>query len=399
MSFSRLLYLNALFDLQLGGYPSSAVERSAAEMSVLFYPFSEPGDAVLLDAEIPGRYPEYLRLYGLCSGEVCGDVRYSGGAAAAVAWGWNEQSVDCLDVRGSPSVPSLDVVRNLNNRSFCAEMANRYGFGVPGSTFCSVMKEVEEAVKAVDAFPLVIKPAFGGSGFGLRISDNPDELTKELGTAARYLAHGGLVIEPWLRRVADLSTVTLISPEGVVDKVRFERQGVNGHGSFYGIYCSESDPRLEKWKPQLGEVTRILSEEIFARGYFGPVGIDSFVYIDPATGSERLACAIEINARYTMGFLAQQLRDRIAPGKHTLFRFIGAKRCRLPDSIEEWIARLGKLQFDSSTRNGILLLTPPRMGFRGTWRQPQRSAFFIAADSGEEVERLDQELRRMVERP
>jgi hypothetical protein len=390
----RHYYLNALFDLELGGYPVESVKRSAAEMTVLFIPLMQPGDTVELDIELPDSYLTYLQSFGLGPGDLSKRTK----DATAVVWGWNREAVKRLSVVNEEEVPSLETVRDINNRRFCREVTGVYGFGVPGSRFCSTMEEVRSAVTLLaDAgqFPLVVKPAFGGAGFGLRILRHNEQLADEYAVIINHLRHGGVVIEPWRSRVADLSTAIPVDRGGTLGPVRFERQWVNSYGASFGIFCAEADPLIEKWKGELARTTLVLAREVALRGYFGPIGFDSFVYRD-RSGEERLAAGIEINARFTMGLLAQLLRERIAPEKHTLLRFIGRKKCRLPDTFTEWTSLCGEDAFDSTTQSGIIMLTPLHAGYRGTWVQPQRSAFFLAGDTDAAITRLDEELRRRV---
>ena len=60
----RLLYLNALFDLELGGYPIGSLARSAHEMMALFTFAGGGTDRVVLDCEVLRSYWEYLAACG-----------------------------------------------------------------------------------------------------------------------------------------------------------------------------------------------------------------------------------------------------------------------------------------------------------------------------------------------
>ncbi|MBN1576905.1 MAG: hypothetical protein JW913_10150 [Chitinispirillaceae bacterium] len=387
-------YFNALFDLELGGFPVGAVKRSAAEMTALFTPLMQSGDTILLDVELRETFHAYLREYGLAQG----DQSERGGSVSDrsinVVWGWNREAVKRLAAEADAGLPPLDVVRQINNRLFCSSLARRHGLGVPCSRFCATMEEAESAfASSADGFPLVIKPAFGGAGFGLRVVRQPEHCSAERPLLANYLLHGGAVIEPWCTRTADLSTAVTINPDGSSGTIRYQRQWVNRYGAFFGIYCAENDPMIEPWKPELERSTLTAAKEAVSCGYFGPMGIDSFVYHD-RHGKKCLAACIEINGRCTMGLVGQLLRERIAPRKHTLFRFIGKNKCTLPESYDLFRDCLGNRAFDRETGCGILLLSPLRVGYHGRWKQPRLSMFFLAGNSPDQIERLDRELRK-----
>ena len=390
-------YLNALFDLELGGFPPESVRRSAAEMTALFIPLSRPGDTIVLDVEPPDAWYSYLREAGLGPGTALPlRNRTDEQPSVDVVWGWNREAMARLALVNEH--PPLNAVREINNRLFCSTLASRFGSGVPGSRFCSTMEEAESAAEELEGgFPLVIKPAFGGAGFGLRIVRQPGRFAAERALIARYLNHGGVVIEPWLPRSADLSAALQIGLDGNPGLIRYQRQMVNAYGSFYAVYCAETDPVIEPWKNELERNALVIAREAAARGYVGPVGIDSFVYGD-IYGRDKLAAGIEINGRFTMGMLAQMLRERIAPEKHTLLRFFSRKKCRLPETYPLLEATLGRKSFISKAGYGILLLTPLRVGYQGKWAQPHLNAFFLSGESERRIHEFDRELQRLFSR-
>jgi len=91
--------------------------------------------------------------------------------------------------------------------------------------------------------------------------------------------------------------------------------------------------------------------------------------------------------------IARKLRDRIAPGRYTLYRFLSSRRSPLPDDYRALTEILGPLAFSPKSRSGILLMTPLRITTDIT-RQPYRSAFFLSADSPEELFGMDEMLLR-----
>ena len=391
MAVPRRYYLNACFDLELGGFSTAPVRRSAAEMTTLFIPLLRDGDRAVVDVTMPDCWLDILRSYGLAGGEVV--TSGNTGTGMPVVWGWNRAAAERLGTVSEENVPLFETVRKVNGRHFCALLSERFRFGVPGSRFCRTAEDVETLLSGSGAvFPLVVKPQFGGSGYGFRVLKTRGQWDSERPHIERLCMGGGVVAEPWLFRNYDLSTSTVIGHDGTVDSVMFQRQWVNSFGAWYGSYCDENDPVVGRWKEPLEQATRIAAAEVAREGYFGPVGFDSFVYRGRG-GEDVLAAIVEINARYTMGMLAQEIRTRLSLSGPMVLRSIGRKLCVLPETVEKWNEVCGKLAFDATRNSGVLLLTPLRTGYEGVWEQPQRSMFCIAGSSEEEILRLDRELR------
>lgn len=395
MSSGSRYYLNPLFDLQIGGYPTKSVERSAAEMSLLFLPLLNRGDTFVADVEFRESFCTYLKR----SGALYPEFLHETGTILSshqneVVWGWNAEAAARLGCRLTPELArKLAVTANVNNRLFCNECSRRFGTGVPGSVFCRHPSEFTAALASLSpSYPLVVKPAFGGSGFGIRVIDRGEDAGTMVPAVEEYCRHGGCVVEPWYKRVADVSSCINIAEDGTLDEPMFHTQWVNRHGSFYGIVIDDQDPVIATWRLPLLQMTRDYAEAAAEKGYRGYLGIDSFVYVD-SDEQEKLAAGIEINGRFTMGILAQLLRKKLSPQKKLLFRFIGKKRYSLPADCIEIEEQFGHNAYDKTTGEGILLLTPPEVRWCGTWAKPQRYAFALFADSTEKLVELDSFVR------
>lgn len=398
MSPDRIFYLNTLFDLELGGFSTSKVRQSAAEMSILFAPLLAAGDRLLVAVTVPPAFWDYLQHAGFSISQQqivhVGDV-----ASTPVVWGWNSAAAALLSVAICPEAfPPFETVKEINNRRFCSHLATELGCGVPGSRFCASPDAIEQAVRELlDSAAVVVKAAFGGSGSGIRVIRHLADLEQTRALFDGYCNHGGVVVEPWLNRSYDLSTAAMLGKNGSIESLWFQRLGVNDHGAFYSIFVTKHDQLIEPWRGELTEITRRIIQKVAQTGYFGPVGIDSFVYTS-ASGEQQLAAAIEINGRYTMGILAQLMRQRYFAGKALLFRVLSRRHCCLPDTIEEW-ELLVKTSFKPLYPDvQLLMLTPPRVGFETWWGQPARSVFIIVAPTEETVFFADQALRDMLAR-
>lgn len=381
--------MNALFDLELGGFSFKGVKQSTAEMSVLFSLAGSAGDIVLLDTSVPQEYWEYLHSFGLDTA----DPIYKGSLQdyEAVSWGWDESSRKRLSETGALlRCPDLSIVKKCNSRLFCSEINSQHGSGVPGSVFCHTRKDFFAALDSLSqSYPVVVKPAFGGSGFGFINLASFEQARSASARVDSLIAHGGVVVEPWCDRTCDLSTSVTISPEGIAGSYRHQRFLANRHGAFFAILLSPADPVLDKYIPLMEKHVKPAVDELISAGYFGPAGFDSFVYNDRG-GTEKLAPVIEINARFSMSDIAHAVRNRCAPGSYCLLRMISRNRCFLPENYKEFFDVIGEYSFSLSKQSGCILLTPLRTGYGNNLPvEPSRNAFFISAESMEKLFEID----------
>jgi hypothetical protein len=391
---SKTFYLNPLFDLHIGNYPVESVKFFAAELSVLFLFCCSNKDFLIIDTDITDSYLQILQNAGITLPKsiIRTTPSHLLNNSQGVAWGWSQQSTDRLTKAGAVCKnPDLEIVKQVNNRKFCNEIGIANTLGVPGSSFCSSMCDFERAINTLrEEFPLVIKPVFGGSGFGLKVIKSKEETQGCFEHIETCILHGGFILEPWCERVYDLSTNLYLNSDGSIENVRHQRLFSNEYGSFFGIYIAPHDTLLEKWKDKLSETAILAANEIHKTGYFGPLGFDSFVYKNK-DGKECIAPIIEINGRHVMSHISYAIRDQVAPGKHCFFRMISKKCCKLPDNYDLWNQTAVNL-------SNTLLVTPLRIRHSTDWIQPSRSAFFIYADSEEELFTADKKLRQSVKK-
>ncbi|NLL14668.1 MAG: hypothetical protein GX267_14790 [Fibrobacter sp.] len=401
----HLYYLNALFDQHLGGYDTGKLARAASEMTILFSFMGDESDKVLLDVEMPDDFRNYLlsinvkTLHPLNSPRPLNPPKgdFENRAEIPVPWGWDEYTCNKLKMlRLNCDNPDPGVVKNVNSRQFHNLISERFGLGIPGSTFSDSYETFLRTLEKLEAFgDLVVKPTFGGSGYGFRIIKKGEKgfCQKEIET---LIKHGGVVIEPWCKRVYDFSSSITIQKNGSISSIRHQRSVSNMHGAFIGIYLAPEDPVIEKYVSIQEKAVRNAAQALSDQGYFGPAGFDSFAYID-IDGKERVAPVIEINARHSMSDVAHAVRKRYAPDKYCFFRLMSKKRCNLPDNYSKWKEILKEDHFDPDTQKGIILLTPLRLKHGNTVVQPSRNGFFLSAGSEKELFEMDERLRMVLE--
>jgi hypothetical protein len=169
----------------------------------------------------------------------------------------------------------------------------------------------------------VLKPRFGTSGRGrLTGRDGRLDLESLRGNLQRFRERGGVVVEPWLERTADLSAQLWITVQGEVRLLGTLEQIVTPTGVPIGhtgvIAPGGAVESGSRWDAELRAAAQTLGRAAAAAGYTGPCGLDAFSYRG-ADGRERFRPVVEWNARFTagtsaLGILARARRAGVLEG-------------------------------------------------------------------------------------
>jgi uncharacterized ferritin-like protein (DUF455 family) len=254
--------------------------------------------------------------------------------------------------------------------------------GVPVDTMEAALAAIA-TIRARGHHRIVVKQSFGLAGHNAIRLWEPDLLDSQ----RRWMEHAlqnrrQLVVEPWLERLVDFSMqldmsergLELIGYTGLINDAKGQFQANTAAPNF-----ARSLPpavlasfREHTGSPALlrqifGSLIELLSGELKAACYLGPVGVDAFVYRDPA-GRARLKPVVEINPRYTMGRVTLELMRRTCPGTHGCFRLINATTLRAEscadfDSYARRLKESSPLQLEgepvAKIRSGVLCLNDP----------------------------------------
>ena len=194
--------------------------------------------------------------------------------------------------------PSHDVLREVNGRAFCAAL----GPTLPGAVFA---RDVDVALDVLASVPEVaeqwrVKRAFSMAGRGQRRiapGETSDADITFLRSAIR--SEGGVMIEPDVTIVRELGVHGVLEESGAFRLGRIVAQKCDAHGQWLATTVARDvDPVVAG---ALVREAESVARALAAAGYFGPFGIDAFLYRDHA-GAVRLQPRSEINARYSMGF-------------------------------------------------------------------------------------------------
>ena len=307
------------------------------------------------------------------AGRPAGPLRPWGASPAAAAW---------LAPFGTLTVP--DPETHAKTALPPLRAAVRAALGAPGwltgpetdgrvlSTAPATLAHTAALLHRHDA--VVWKAPFSTSGRHRRrvFAAGPDAASLRFLDETLAAGHGVLV-EPWLDRVLDLSVQIRVGPGArVLGWTRFQTtRGGRWTATELGpatrgldreaarlLTGDGRDPR------RLGQVAAalrsVLGPWLTTRGHAGPVGVDALLARTP--DGLRLHPLVELNPRQTMGQLALALRPRLAPGTTGRLHLLDTRALGGPPASHAgpWCAD-APLQLDARGRwsGGRMLLTDP----------------------------------------
>ena len=164
-----------------------------------------------------------------------------------------------------------------------------------------------------------LKPRSGSSGRGRVAGTAILDTAAIRGAFPRLARRGGAIFEPWLERCVDLSVCLKIPEPGSGESLPTLLGSLELLVTASGVYrghCGELDSRgrIYSGHPEdenLRSQAASLANRAHEVGYFGPCGVDAFVYRE--ADRERLRPAVEFNARPTMGLVTLGLLRRARP--------------------------------------------------------------------------------------
>ncbi len=310
---SKLWYMNADFESELacpvGTYhclPSFDVLNHRLAKHLLW--LTHPGDALLLQEPWSEPLQSEARLRGVelvsPANSECQNTR------VFTPWGWTPIAVAAGKQAGAivQSIPFTTVAR-VNSKLWSHALEVELGLALPGTTTASTIEELKEAVgcacpKAGDKW--VIKSPLGFAARDRVLGRGPSLQEPQARWSLRRLDRGEtLIFQPWLEVLREYGVVMEIYPDGAFEIHGISDLQTNGAGTGKGYILGRS-PAPHR-VVELERIAGIVSNRLFREGYFGPVGIDALEH----TGG--LHPLLEINARYTMGFIAVAVERTLRP--------------------------------------------------------------------------------------
>lgn len=196
-----------------------------------------------------------------------------------------------------------------------------------------------EKLHAEGSREVVIKANFGASGQNqIRVTRGRMRHSQANWLRNILEKQGGVVVEPWLNKVFDLSLQLDIKAPGSAQAAGWSYYFTDRRGQYLGSVVSRMAAGLDvearkflyangRDSHRLKKLTEGLADHAAAcmgdAGYVGPVGIDALVYFD---GKRlRLKPIVEINPRFTMGRVALHLSHRVNSARTALWIILSGK--------------------------------------------------------------------------
>lgn len=275
---------------------------------------ARPGDALLLREP----WKETVRLDAQSRGvELCSPETVKGqGARVFTPWGWTPSALAVGERSGATLRPlSFETVARVNSKLWSHALEVELGVALPGAATASTFAELSEAVARACPRPgdkWVVKSPLGFAARERVLGRGPKLEGPPAAWSRRRLAAGEtLIFQPWLEVIREYGVVLEISPSGLFKLQGLSDLQTNGAGAGQGYVLGR--PPVGHRASELEEVARAVAGRLFAEGYHGPVGIDA---LEHEGGLHPL---LEVNARYTMGFVAVAVERHLKPAEPTFW--------------------------------------------------------------------------------
>jgi hypothetical protein len=312
-SGARLWHMNADFETELAQLPntyrrlpsSDALnQRLAAHLLWL----ARPGDALLL------REPWSERLQGEAERRGIELVSATNAEPQTTRiftpWGWTPSAAEAGRRVGAivRAIP-FDTVARVNSKLWSHALEVELGLALPGASTAATFEELQEAIARAcpgGGDKWVVKSPFGFAARDRVLGRGPVMEEPQARWSERRLAQGEtLIFQPWLEVVREYGVVMEVSPRGAIEIQGISDLQTNGAGTGTGYILGR--PPARNRTRELESIARLVGERLFKEGYHGPVGVDA---LEHAGGLHPL---LEINARYTMGFVALAVERSLKP--------------------------------------------------------------------------------------
>lgn len=218
-------------------------------------------------------------------------------------------------------------IKQLSSKTFTYPFSKQF---LPTSWMITSLNELRSDID-IFPYPIVLKSVNSFAGKGHLFIHSPADLTPALFNKIEsdLIAHGALLVEPWLDRVHDFSsqwlfdeTITCLGSTILINDRK---------GRYQGNIVYRDDPLLLKSFPMITEhysAVKPLIDSIHQMGFRGNLGIDAFTY--EKDGAIKMQPLVEINPRKTMGYVALKVAEKRRIQSPILLRLQNTPLCTFP---------------------------------------------------------------------
>ncbi|MEZ4743119.1 MAG: DUF455 family protein [Bdellovibrionota bacterium] len=249
-----------------------------------------------------------------------------------------------------PAVVSKEYSVTLNKK-LCNSILMKSPLIGGDEMYAVVVRDEEELIKQINDLSqytgsVVIKAPYGSSGRNMircRSYGGLDLQYKNWLSKTLNL-YSCLIVEPWLKKVADLSILLRVK-EDHVELNGITRFFTTTNGQYCGHYLRCRDGQIpsfllatigkeygygsEHIYNQLDEIGNFVGRALMDAQYQGPAGVDCIFYQDVGNINKYyLKPIVETNLRYTMGHVAQQMTKRVVANKNAIWRHFSLPELR-----------------------------------------------------------------------
>ena len=232
-------------------------------------------------------------------------------------WGWTPGAIRIGERAGAIVDPiPPEIVRRVSSKLWSFELEQELGVVLPGSGVAHTFDELREMIAA--SFPgaeskWVIKSLFGFAARD-RVLGRGAQIGAAQGAWARKVFARGepLIVQPWLDVTREYGVACVLDPDGTISFVGISDLQTNGAGTGTGYMLGR--PVAPERERELRGIAGLVGRRLHAAGYAGAFGVDA---LEHANGFHPL---LEVNARYTMGFVALAAERELAPRTPVLWR-------------------------------------------------------------------------------
>lgn len=367
----KLFYPNLAFEDELTSGSNKAKSASAKAVSELAPLMAWAGDehSLCVVPELPDGMAKS------CVGQCVVSVDNNSNAVVPKfqPWGWTQPAIQFANSNSSVSfdAPDLAAVRKVNSRSFLngfdAAVGLRDGRRHQFSCLCESFDQVSDAVQRLQAdgwAKWVAKPELSHAGRNRLLMTGLEFNDQQAGWLRRHFRRDEAVsVEPWVavEREGSLHFEIPLDADHAIQEIGITGLLNDSAGRYRGSFRPLGLPSYEgceDLKQSLLDHGRDICQQIRGAGYWGPVGLDFFVY-ENSTCQPFLRLCNDLNARWTMGRLSLEVADRVgATGAFRWEHFITGNSEILDRAIEKGLAETGEQSVD------ILRTSPDHVGGR-----------------------------------
>ena len=223
------------------------------------------------------------------------------------SWGWSHIVAKWANLKGLMyTPPSFRIIKTHASKEFAFSCSPN----LPGAKILHHLEELMQWLRE-GPYPKVLKKCYAFSGRGNFILKHPDCFSKIKANIIKTFSKGHVLIgEPWVKRTADFSTQWELKKSLSPNYLGALVMNNTKSGCFNSI-LSERIEQLTPFLEQHLEAVKPTLKHLLETHFYGNLGIDAMVYVNPGSKEKKLLSIVEINLRKTMGWLMLQLKKRI----------------------------------------------------------------------------------------